>query len=223
MLVQAARAGARRRRENFRSDAWRASACSARLRPACSQTGGSVRAISSSAGGCMVSARRHRRELPARRRAGPRGRIAYGITATFISPLRCFMCCEHRGQLAQRNFGVDEVAGADFAARDGVERLADEARRVVERGLDGDLGIVQRRGVELHLRAPRAAAEQIDRAAAAHHLQGPLPGHRRADGFDHRIGAAAAFGQAANRGDRIAKACVTSKAARAPMRSAARI
>ncbi len=82
---------------------------------------------------------------------------------------------EHRRKLAQRNFRVDEVAGADIAARNSLERLANEARRVVERRLDGDLRIVQRRRVKLHLRAARAAAKEIHRAAAAHHLQSPLP------------------------------------------------
>ena len=81
-----------------------------------------------------------------------------------------------------------------------LERLADEARSVMERGLDGDFGIVQRRGVELHLRAARAAAKKIHRAAAAHHLHGPLPGGRRTHRFDDRVGADAAVGQFAHRG-----------------------
>jgi len=65
---------------------------------------------------------------------------------------------------------------ARMSPGNGLERLANETRRVVERRLDGDLRIVQRRGVKLHLRAPRAAAEQIHRAAAADHLESPLPG-----------------------------------------------
>src|SRR5712692_9418719 len=102
---------------------------------------------------------------------------------------------KHPRQLTQGDFPVDEVAGADLAAGDGIECLADEARCMVEGGLDGDLRVVQRCGIELYQRAPGAAAEQVDRAAATHHLDGPLPSDRRADRFHHRIGAPAALSE----------------------------
>ena len=108
------------------------------------------------------------------------------------------MCWNIDGSSRSGISRVDKVAGANIAARDGFQRLANKARRVVEGGLDGDLRIVQGRGIEMHLRAPRAAAKEIHRAAAADHLQRPFPGARRADGFDHGIGAAAALGQPAD-------------------------
>ena len=64
--------------------------------------------------------------------------------AVFNSPLRFFICSNTPGSSASGHFSGNEVAGANFSAHDGVERLANESRRMVERGLDADLGIVQR-------------------------------------------------------------------------------
>jgi len=65
---------------------------------------------------------------------------------------------EHLRQLLQRDFAGDEIAGADFAARHRVERLADKPRRVVKRGFDRDFRVVQRGRVEsLNLSTAAAA------------------------------------------------------------------
>src|SRR5689334_13801303 len=108
---------------------------------------------------------------------------------------------ENAGKIGERNFSGDEIAGAHFAARDGVERFTNETRRVMESRLDGDFRIVKERGIELHLRAARAPAEEIHAAALANHFDGPLPRGRRADGFDDSVGAAAAFGELADKLD----------------------
>ena len=136
-------AAARRPRENFRSDAWPASACSARLR-ATRAAGRRQRARDFEFGRCLHGARARTGEPGAawKLRADAR---RYGNHRDFHLAVAMLHVLEHRGKLAQRNFRVDEIARANFAARNGFQRLADEARRVVERGLDGDLGIVQRR------------------------------------------------------------------------------
>src|SRR5580704_5078400 len=74
---------------------------------------------------------------------------------------------------------------------------------MVKRGLDADLGIMQRGGVDGHLGVTRATAEQIHGTALANHLQRPLPRGRLPDGLDYSIGAAPALGQLAHEAHRI--------------------
>ena len=102
----------------------------------------------------------------------------------------------------QRLFGLHEILRGDAARFNDVQRFAEGARRVVEAGLAGDLGVMQQVGIELDARAAGRAAEEIHDAAAAQHFDRPVPGFRTADGFDHDVGAAAA-GQFANRRDGI--------------------
>src|ERR1700735_1818937 len=72
----------------------------------------------------------------------------------------------------------------------------------MEARLAGDFRIVQQRGIEIDCAVVRTTAEEIDDAAAAHHVDGPLPGLRFADGFNSYIGPAPA-GQVANLGHGI--------------------
>ena len=83
------------------------------------------------------------------------------------------------------------------------ERLADVSRGVMEAGLAGDFGVVQQGGIQVHLALIGAAAEEVDGAAAADHVDGPLPGLRLADGFDGDIHAAP-VGHFADRFHRVA-------------------
>ena len=76
-------------------------------------------------------------------------------------------------------------------------------RRVVEARLAGDLRVMQQVGIEFDARAAGRSAEEIHHAAAAQHLNRPVPGFAAAHGFDHDVGAAAA-GQFANRRDGVA-------------------
>ena len=104
-----AAAAARRPRENFRSDAWPASACSAPPARPGQPGGGSARAISSSAGECMAA--RGRPVAPA---AGARAAQRLRNHRDFHLAVAILHVLEHRGQLAQRDFRVDEVARREF-------------------------------------------------------------------------------------------------------------
>ena len=54
-----------------------------------------------------------------------------------------------------------------------------------------------------HGGAAGRAAEEVDEAALACHLHGPLPGFGRGDGFEDEVGAAAFGGEGAGGGDGI--------------------
>src|SRR5580704_1040463 len=73
--------------------------------------------------------------------------------------------------------------------------------------LDGDLGIVQRRGIDLYFSATRTAAKKIYGAALADHLKRPLPGGGGADRFNHGIGSASFLADLAHQSDRILDLC----------------
>jgi hypothetical protein len=62
----------------------------------------------------------------------------------------------------------------------------------MEAGLAGDFGVVQQVGIEHHAALVGAAAEEVQRAAAPHHIQHPMPGFGFAHGFHGDVGAAAA-------------------------------
>src|SRR5581483_2282903 len=66
---------------------------------------------------------------------------------------------EHLRQSRERNFPGDVVRCLDLFFRNQGERLAHGLRRMMERGFQRDLGIVQALGVELHLGSLRASAE----------------------------------------------------------------
>ena len=93
-------------------------------------------------------------------------------------------------QTGERGFAGDVVGGADFFGRDQAEGAADGFRRVMERGLERNLGIVQTVGIELHFGTAGASAEEVNGAAFADHFDGPLPGFGAAHGFDDYITAA---------------------------------
>src|SRR5690349_21209366 len=134
-----------------------------------------------------------------------------------------FHVLEHRGEVAQRYFRIDEIPGANLAAGDRLHGLANKTRRVMKSGLDRDFGIMQRRRIELDARALRAAAEEIHGAAAANHLHRPIPGAGRAYGLDHGVSAAAAFGEPANRTDGIGKPADVERSSGAQARGGLRL
>src|SRR4029077_14166434 len=66
-----------------------------------------------------------------------------------------------------------------------------------------DFGVVKPAGFELNLGSARAAAEEIDSAALADHVYGPLPGFGFADSFNHDIASAFLRRECANSVDHI--------------------
>jgi len=114
---------------------------------------------------------------PLRDDSGFQGTIAFGEPE------------QHGGNVLERLFGIDKVAGCDAAACDHVERLTHCGRRVVEAGLAGDFRVVQEIGIEFDFGAVGRAAEEVDRTAAAEHFNGPVPGFRFADGFKYDVSA----------------------------------
>ena len=63
------------------------------------------------------------------------------------------------GQFDQPHFTGNEVARPNFAAHDRIERFTNELRRMVKRRFNGDLGIMQRSGIELHFGSVRTSAK----------------------------------------------------------------
>src|ERR1700683_3900059 len=92
-----------------------------------------------------------------------------------------------------------DSGGANFLGRDQAKGAAHRLRRVMERGLQRDLGIVQTVGIELHFGPAGASAEEIYGAAFANHLDCPLPGVRTTHRFYHYVTAAFLRSQRANR------------------------
>ena len=93
-------------------------------------------------------------------------------------------------QAGKRSLPRDVVGGADFFGRDQSEGPANRFRRVVERGFQGDFGLVQAIGLELHSCSTGAAAEEVDGAAFADHVDRPLPRFRLAYCFDDHVATA---------------------------------
>ena len=90
----------------------------------------------------------------------------------------------------QRRLSGDVVGGTNLFGRDQSEGPANRFRRVVERCFQSDFGVVQAIGFELHLGAAGASAEEVDGAAFADHVDGPLPSFGTADRFDDHVAAA---------------------------------
>jgi len=93
-------------------------------------------------------------------------------------------------QVGERFFLIDENRGGDVTRANQSERLPDVSRGVVEAGLAGDFGVVEQGRIQVHLALVGAAAEEVDGAAAADHVDGPLPCLLLADGFDGDVHAA---------------------------------
>src|SRR3974390_2754716 len=74
----------------------------------------------------------------------------------------------------------------------------------MERGLQGELVVVQALSIERDFGPAGTTAEEIDDAAFAHHVDGPLPGLRAAHGLDDYVAATTVGGQLANGLHRIA-------------------
>src|SRR5580658_9007258 len=110
---------------------------------------------------------------------------------------------QHFLQARQRSLAGDVVGGANFLGRDQAESAAHRFRRVMERGFQRDLGIVQAIGIELHFGPAGASAEEIYGAAFANHFYRPLPSVGTTDRFNHYIAATLLRSQRANRLDHI--------------------
>src|SRR5271168_5524790 len=106
-------------------------------------------------------------------------------------------------QARERGFAGDVVGRAYFLGRDQTEGAAYGFRRVMERGLQRDLGVVQAAGIELNLGSAGAASEEVYGAAFADHLDGPLPGFGTSHGLDHYIATAFLRGQGGYRVDYV--------------------
>jgi hypothetical protein len=94
-------------------------------------------------------------------------------------------------ELGEGGAAGDGIAGAELAADDEVEGLACGCRCVVEAGAKVDVVVVQAVGIEFDFGAGGGAAEEVDGATFANHVDGPLPCDRLGDGFDGNIDAAA--------------------------------
>ena len=84
------------------------------------------------------------------------------------------------------------------------ESFAADGGRVMEGGAQRDVAIVDAVGIESDLRVGGAAAEEVDRAALAHQLDGFLPGFGRADGLNGDVDAAIFGGEGARFADGLA-------------------
>src|SRR5690242_8499590 len=65
------------------------------------------------------------------------------------------------------------------------------SRRMVKAGYERDVAIMKPVGIELYLGSFRRTAEEVDRTAPAHHLDGPLPRRCRCHSLDHNVRATA--------------------------------
>ena len=93
-------------------------------------------------------------------------------------------------QARQRRFAGDVVGPLDLVLADQGERFAHRLRRVMERGLQRQLVIVQALRIQRDRGPAGATAEEVDGAAFAHHVDGPLPGLRAAYRLDDHVATA---------------------------------
>jgi hypothetical protein len=110
---------------------------------------------------------------------------------------------EDVGEVFDGGGAGEEVLRAEAAGGDEVEGAAGGGGGVVEAGLEGEVGVVEQVGVEGDGGAAGRASEEVDDAAFARHLHGPLPGFGRGDGFEDDVGAAAFGGERAGGGDGV--------------------
>ena len=101
-------------------------------------------------------------------------------------------------QARQGRLTGDVVGRTDLLGGNQSEGPADGFRRMVERGFQGDFGVVQAIRLELHLGSAGASAEEVDGSALADHVDSPLPGFRLAYGFNNDIAAALLRGERAD-------------------------
>src|SRR5207302_1749657 len=98
----------------------------------------------------------------------------------------------HFQQVGQWLFAIHKIAGANVPVVNDVERFANIVRRVVKAGLTRNFRIVQQRRVQTDFALVRTPSEEVHRAAAAHHVNGPVPGFGIAYGFNGDVGSASA-------------------------------
>src|SRR4029077_10245818 len=101
-------------------------------------------------------------------------------------------------QARERCLSGNVVCWSNLFCGDQAKGAADSFRRVMEGGLERDLGIVQAVGIELYFGATGTSAKEIDRATLPDHLDGPLPGLSAAHGLDDDITAAFLWRQRAH-------------------------
>src|SRR5882724_2587274 len=102
-------------------------------------------------------------------------------------------------QFGERRLAGYVVGGLNLLLSDQFEGATDRVRGVMERRLEGDLGIVKPVGVNLHFGACWAPTEKVHGAAFAGHVDSPLPSLRSAHRFNDHIDPTAAGGQSTNR------------------------
>ena len=93
-------------------------------------------------------------------------------------------------QTRERRFTGDVVIRANLFFRDESKRPAHGIWRVMESRLQGDFGVVQAIGIELHFCPAGTSTEKVDGTTFAHHLRGPFPCFRATHGLDDHISAA---------------------------------
>src|ERR1700722_20910090 len=87
-----------------------------------------------------------------------------------------FHALEGLRELVETDFFGNEVVGENVAAPNRFERFANEARRVMERRNNLDLGIVNFGRLDFDELAGGQAAEEIHHAATAKHRERLFPG-----------------------------------------------
>src|SRR5215472_1557184 len=90
-------------------------------------------------------------------------------------------------ELGERRLSGYVVSALDSLFGDERECPAHAFRRVVERRLQSQLGIVQAIGIQFYFGAAGATSEEVDRAAAPDHIYRPLPGLRPSHGLNHYV------------------------------------
>jgi len=110
---------------------------------------------------------------------------------------------EDVGEIFEGRGAGEEVLSAEAAGSNEVEGSARGCGGVVKAGLEGEVGVVDEVGVERDRGAAGRTAEEVDEAAFAGHLNGPLPGFGSGDGLEDDVGAAAFGCEGAGSGDGV--------------------
>src|SRR4051794_26381430 len=120
--------------------------------------------------------------LPAPSMSGNYGGLDVAVTVQHVP--------QNLRQPGKRRLSGNVVIRADLLFGNKPERAANCFRRVMESRLQSDLRVMKAIGVELHFGAAGATTEKVYRSAFTHHVNGPLPGFRAANRFDHNVGSA---------------------------------
>ena len=91
----------------------------------------------------------------------------------------------------------------EAARGDEVEGAASRGGSVMEAGLEGEVRVVDKVGIKANGGTVRRAAEKVDEATFARHLDGPLPGFGSCYSFKDDVGATAVGGEGSGGGDGV--------------------